>query len=529
MDPRLSEAFALLPDYFGNHVLVSMTALALGLAVSLPLAFACLRRPTLRTVLLSLTSIIQTVPGLALLALFYPLLLGAASLSARWLGVSFSALGFLPAVLALALYSMLPILRNTITGLTGIDPAITEAAQGVGMTRLQSLRMVEVPLALPVIMAGIRTSAVWVIGTATLSTPIGQTSLGNYIFAGLQTQNWIFVLFGCVAAALLALATDQLLALIESGVGHRHQRRVLAGAAGLAVIIALAFVSTLSRPAPTYLVGAKPFSEQYILAALIKERLSANGLSAGERTGLGSAVILDALAANEIDAYVDYTGTIWANQMHRTDIEPRAQVLADVASWLKRERNVTLLGDLGFENAYALAMSKSRANELGVRSLADLAAVAPKLVIAGDYEFFQRPEWDALRKAYGLSFRGQRQMQAEFMYPALAAGEVDVIAAYTSDGRIAQYGLDVLADPKQAIPPYDAILLIAPKRADDARFIEALHPLLGAINVKLMRDANARASADGTSPDRVAHWMWEQIENTHAGASFGVPASSRSP
>jgi osmoprotectant transport system permease protein len=197
--------------------------------------------------------------------------------------------------------------------------------------------------------------------------------------------------------------------------------------------------------------------------------------------------------------------------MHRTDVEARAQVLADVASWLKRERNVTLLGELGFENAYALAMRKSQAERLGVHSLADLAAVAPKLVIAGDYEFFQRPEWTALRKAYGLSFRAQRQMQAEFMYPALAAGEVDVIAAYTSDGRIVQYGLDVLADPKQAIPPYDAILLIAPKRGDDARFIEALHPLIGAINVTLMREANARASADGTSPDPVAHWLWEQI------------------
>jgi osmoprotectant transport system permease protein len=201
--------------------------------------------------------------------------------------------------------------------------------------------------------------------------------------------------------------------------------------------------------------------------------------------------------------------------MHRTDVEPRAQVLADVASWLKRERNVTLLGGLGFENSYALAMGKKRANELGIRSLTDLAAVSPRLVIAGDYEFFQRPEWAALRKAYGLSFRAQRQMQAEFMYPAIAAGEVDVIAAYTSDGRIAQYGLDVLPDPKQAIPPYDAILLIAPKRASDQRFIEALQPLIGAISVALMRDANARASAsasaDGTSPDRVARWMWEQI------------------
>ncbi len=216
-DPRWSEALTHLPDYLGNHVRVSVTALALGLVVSLPLAIAARNRPLLRGTLLGLASIVQTVPGLALLALFYPLLLALAALSLGWFGFSFSAFGFLPAVLALALYSMLPVLRNTITGLRGVDPAILEAAQGVGMTPRQSLFTVELPLALPVMMAGIRTAAVWVIGTATLSTPIGQTSLGNYIFAGLQTQNWVFVLFGCLAAAVLALAVDQLLALIEIG------------------------------------------------------------------------------------------------------------------------------------------------------------------------------------------------------------------------------------------------------------------------------------------------------------------------
>ncbi|RZN16205.1 ABC transporter permease, partial [Bradyrhizobium sp. Leo121] len=216
-DPRWSEALAHLPDYLGNHVRVSLAALALGLIVSLPLAILARNRPVLRGALLGFASIVQTVPGLALLALFYPLLLVLAALTLSWFGFDFSAFGFLPAVLALALYSMLPVLRNTITGLSGVDPALTEAAQGVGMTERQSLFMVELPLALPVMMAGIRTAAVWVIGTATLSTPIGQTSLGNYIFAGLQTQNWVFVVFGCLAAAALALAVDQLLALIENG------------------------------------------------------------------------------------------------------------------------------------------------------------------------------------------------------------------------------------------------------------------------------------------------------------------------
>src|ERR1700723_430316 len=200
-DPRWSEALAHLPDYLGNHVRVSVSALALGLSISLPLAIALRNRRVPRGVLLGLASIGQTGPGLALLALFYPLLLALASLSLAWFGAGFSAFGFLPAVLALALYSMLPVLRNTITGLRGIEPQVLEAAQGVGMTPMQSLVMVEVPLALPVMMAGIRTAAVWVIGTATLSTPIGQTSLGNYIFARLPTQNWVFVLFGCLSAA----------------------------------------------------------------------------------------------------------------------------------------------------------------------------------------------------------------------------------------------------------------------------------------------------------------------------------------
>src|SRR3981081_4279997 len=247
-DPRWSEALGHLPDYLGNHVRVSVTALVLGLAVSLPLAIAARNRPLMRGALLGFASIVQTVPGLALLALFYPLLLALASLSASWFGFTFSAFGFLPAVLALALYSMLPALRNTITGLQGVDAAILEAAQGVGMTPRQSLFMVELPLALPVMMAGIRTAAGWVIGTATLSTPIGQTSLGNYIFAGLQTQNWVFVLFGCLAAAVLALAVDQLLALIESGLGSRRRARVAIGILGLSLVCLGALAPTWSRP-----------------------------------------------------------------------------------------------------------------------------------------------------------------------------------------------------------------------------------------------------------------------------------------
>jgi osmoprotectant transport system permease protein len=511
-DPRWGQALALLPDYLGNHVRVSLTALALGLIVSLPLAIIARDRPLLRGALLSLASIVQTVPGLALLALFYPFLLVLASLTLRWFGFSFSAFGFLPAVLALALYSMLPVLRNTITGLNGIDPAILEAAQGVGMTRQQSLFTVELPLALPVMMAGIRTAAVWVIGTATLSTPIGQTSLGNYIFAGLQTQNWVFVLFGCVAAAALALAVDQLLALIENGLQSRKSLRTALGGIGIAALIAVALVPTMGSSRFNYVVGAKTFAEQYVLSALIVQRLKAQGLSASRREGLGSNVVFDALAAGDIDVYVDYSGTLWVNQFHRSDMKPRVELLADLKDILAKQ-NITLLGELGFENAYALVMPRKRAEALHIRSIADLAPHTPALSIAGDYEFFSRPEWANLRKAYGLSFRMQRQMQPDFMYAAVASGEVDVIAGYTSDGLIAKYDLVVLDDPRHAIPPYDAILLLAPKRANDTALQAALNPLLGKIDIADMREANLRASGNDatSSPVEVARWLWEKV------------------
>jgi osmoprotectant transport system permease protein len=242
----------------------------------------------------------------------------------------------------------------------------------------------------------------------------------------------------------------------------------------------------------------------------MEDRLRAKGLAASGRDGLGSAVIFDALAAGEIDAYVEYSGTLWANQMQRTEVLPRAEVLSQVAEWAKERHGVLVLGELGFENAYALAVTRKRAARLGLRSLADLASHAPSLSIAGDYEFFGRPEWKAIRETYGLTFRQQRQMQAEFMYPAVAAGEIDVIAAYTSDGRIAQFDLAVLEDPRNAIPPYDAILLVSPKRANDQAFLAALRPLIGAINVETMREANRR-TGEGASPAAAARWLSEHI------------------
>jgi osmoprotectant transport system permease protein len=514
VNPRLAAAFHLLPEYLGWHVLLSFSALALGVAISLPLAVAASRNPRLRWPVLAGASLIQTIPSLALLALFYPLLLAVSALSLSVFGKGFSALGFLPSLLALTLYSMLPILRNAAAGILGVDAAIKEAADGVGMTSRQRLFQVELPLAAPVIMAGVRTAAVWTIGAATLSTPVGQTSLGNYIFAGLQTENWVYVLFGCAASAVLALAADQLLGVIEAGTRKRSARLVLIGAVGLVLGVALAISPLLGLGKPgSYVVGAKNFSEQYILAELMAGRLEKAGAQVSRKEDLGSAVAYRALAAGELDVYVDYSGTLWTNVLGRKDNPGRAEVLKQLTAELRRRDGVVVLGSLGFENAYAFVMRPDRAKALGVATIADLAREGPKLTLGSDLEFLSRPEWKAVESAYGLKFKAQHSYQPTFMYRALAGGEADVISAFSSDGRIAADKLVILTDPKAAIPPYDAVVLIAPKRAGDRRLLGALTPLIGKIDVAAMQAANYSVDRDQqkASPAEAAKALDRQI------------------
>ena len=513
MNSRLHAALRVLPQYLSQHVLLSAAALALGIAVSLPLLIAARHSARVRWPVLAAASLIQTVPSIALLALFYPLLLGLSALTQRLFGWSFAALGFLPSLLALTLYSILPILRNGITAILNLDPAIMQAASGVGMTSRQRLLRVELPLAAPMLMAGVRTSAVWVIGTATLATPVGQTSLGNYIFTGLQMEDWIWVVFGCGVAVALALVTDQLLALIELGLARRRPALAWLGVCVLLAGVAMAALPLRAGERGGYVVGAKNFAEQYILASLIAQRIRATGHPVTERSGLGSSLAFQALVANELDVYVDYSGTLWNDVLHRNSAPSRAEMLRELARTLRHRYGVTLLGSLGYENAYVLAMRPGEAKALGVHSIADLARVAPRLRLGGDLEFFARPAWRDLVRRYGLHFRTLRQFEPTFMYQALMSREVDVISAFSSDGRIAADHLVVLKDPLHVIPPYDAVILLAPRRAHDPVLRAALAPLVGAIPIALMRRANYMVDRPHAkrSPRQAARWLAHAI------------------
>jgi osmoprotectant transport system permease protein len=505
MNQRFAEELTLLPATLGHHLLLSISALLAGILICFPLAIAITRVRALQWPALAFASVVQTIPGLALLALMVPLL---------------GQIGFLPAFLALVLYSMLPILHNTVTGILGVDRSVIEAARGIGMTPTQQLFKVELPLAAPVIIAGIRTSTVWVVGTATLATPVGATSLGNHIFAGLQTQNQAAVVVGCLAAAGLAVVLDQLIHLLENAARRRSRRIGIVAALGLLLLLVVGLAPLLPRArtgtdsaSTPLVVGAKPFTEQYILAELLTQTFKEKGLPALSKTSMGSTILFDALAAGEVDCYVDYSGTIWANILKRSDIPPRSVLLEEMARWLEEQHHVKLLGTLGFENTYALAVSKETSLKRKISSLVELSAQASALRIGSDYEFFGRPEWRALKEKYGLRFAEQRTFDPSLMYEAIKAGSVDVISAYSTDGRIVNYDLVVLDDPQGALPPYDAVLLLSPGAATRPGVIDALYPLMGAISNESMREANKLVDLNRESVAQAVAFLTTKIHS----------------
>jgi osmoprotectant transport system permease protein len=543
MSPRLQLLFEQLPNLLGGHLSLAVPAIAVGVLISVPLGILCVKSAAVRGPVMTVISLVQTVPSIALLAIMVAVLGGT--------------IGYRPAFIALLVYSILPIVRNTIVGLDSVDPAMREAARAVGMRPLQQLVKVELPLAFPVILAGIRTATVWVVGIATLSTPVGAPSLGNYIFSGLQLRDWQRVLFGCIATMSLSLVLDQLIALIETSLQRRRLAVVWSATAALGVLLIiglspqfltgtdrgfsrLAITQTVKEKTPaeettvqplagqTVTIGAKGFTEQLILTELLAAEIETAGGQAERLGNMGSTIVFDALAKNTVDVSVDYTGTLWSTVFKEPEPLNRAAMLAAVTGRLFSEYGIVALGSLGFENTYAMVVKAEQAEARGFSTIADITPLADRLRIGGDPEFFGRPEWERVRSLYGLSAIEQVGMDSTFMYQAVADGQVDLAAGFSTDGRIDAYGLSVLEDSREAFPPYDALLLLSPKAAAKRELVAILRPLVNRISAAAMRAANRSVDEDGDTPGEAAEALRQLAFPRHADKAAAVtPAVSR--
>ncbi|MCS5579844.1 MAG: ABC transporter permease/substrate-binding protein [Gammaproteobacteria bacterium] len=493
MNDNLREQLLLLPEYFQGHLVLTLVALAIGIAISIPLGIWASQSQVVKRPLLTTVSIIQTFPSVAILALVVALLGGQ--------------IGLVPAIIALVLYCMLPIVRNTVTGLETVSDDVVEAARGIGMSSRQILVKVRLPLALPIIIAGIRTAAVWTVGLATLSTLVGATSFGNYIFTGLQTRNLVAVTVGSLAAAILAVTLDSIIGglqwLSENQNGKeavlKLQKAWILVITVILVGVSFSVYSLLKKPAADFIVGGKGFTEQYIIAGLLTAELEEAGFIIDQRLGLGTEVIYQATANEMVDIYLEYSGTVWANRMNETSNPGRQTVLAKVGDFVQENDGMYNVGPLGFQNLYALAMRKDRAAELGIETIDDMIPIANSLVAAGDLEFFGRPEWITLRDTYNIDFAEKLTFDTALMYTAVDRGQVDIITAYTSDGRIDAYNLKIIADPRNSLLPYDGMLIASASAAKNPLFLEIVGGLVNRISDETMREANRIVDVNGGS------------------------------
>ena len=474
-----------------QHVVLVAASTAIAVLVGVPLGVFASKRPRLAAPAMAIAGIVQTIPSLAMFGFLLP---------APLVG----GVGARAALVVLILYGLLPIVRTTIAGMRGIDPAIREAGVAMGMTPRELLRRVELPLALPSIVAGVRVAAVVGVGSATIAAAIGAGGLGEYIYRGLSMVDTTVILAGAIPAAALAVLVDGALLGVERQLSARRRprsRRAVAVAASVLTAVALLSSAVAARrTAGAIVVGSKNFTEQLVLGELLAQTIERRtGLTVDRRLNLGGTLICDrALLNGDIDVYIEYTGTALTAVFHQP-VSTDSLSVFDTVRGLYARSGRTLLPPLGFNNTFAILVRGADARALRLQTIEQAAGESPRWRAGFGYEFVERPDGFAgLVKAYGLRFpEPPRVMDLTLSYRALASGQVDVIAGDATAGLIKGLDLVQLEDNRHYFPPYDAAAVARAEtllRYPEMR--DALERLSGRISAGDMRAMNYAADVE---------------------------------
>jgi osmoprotectant transport system permease protein len=452
----------------GQHVKLVAVAIVVAVVIGVPVGILLTRHRALRGPVLGIANIMQTIPSLALFGFLIPL---------PFIG----GIGTRTALVALVLYSLLPIIRNTVTGILNVEPSVREAAVAMGMTDSQVLRQVELPLAMGVIVTGIRVATVISVGVTTIAAAVGAGGLGVYIFRGLRQYDNNLLLAGALSAALLALLADFSLGFVERGfnVSGRSLRRKLVLAAVVVLVVAAgAFWWTTSNTnsADKVTIGSKDFTESALLAEIVAQMLEARGVSVERRFELGGNLPHDAVVSGTMDLYPEYTGTCYTAILHHAPItDPRA-VYNQVKQEYAEKFNVEVSAPVGFENTFAILVRGEEARRLNLKTISDAAPHTRSWRAGFGQDFMSRQDgYPGFSKSYGLNFAEVREMDLSLTYIALSSRQVDLIAGNSTEGRIATLDLFQLADDKHYFPPYEAVYIV---RQDTLARVPALREVL---------------------------------------------------
>ena len=500
----ISDMFALFTgrrDFFlgllWEHLQISLIAILIavvlgGLVGILISEFQRSAKPAL-----GLINFLYTIPSISMLGFLIP----------------FSGVGNATAVIALTVYALLPMVRNTHTGIMNVPPAILEAAKGMGSTQMQILLKIKLPLAMPVIMSGIRSMVTMTIALAGIASFIGAGGLGVAIYRGITTNNAAMTMAGSLLIALLALGMDFLLGFVEKRMRKRSAKakkanRILGGAAVLACAGLVIGMLVPAGTGDTIHIATKPMTEQYIIGEMLDiliEQDTELDVELTQGVGGGTSNIQPAVESGEFDLYPEYTGTAW-NMVLKRDGLYTEDLFSQMRQEYRDNYDMEWTGMYGFNNTYGLVVRREIAEQYDLHTYSDLAQVANQLVFGAEYDFFEREDgYDALCETYGLHFRETMDMDIGLKYQALAQGEIDVMVIFTTDGQLAAADAVVLEDDKQFYPSYLCGNVVRHAVLEEHPELEAvLEKLSGTISDSDMAQMNYAVETEGREPRDVA-------------------------
>lgn len=492
-----------------EHIELTFFAVALAIIIGIPIGILISYIKKLNKPILGLASVFQAIPSMALLGFMIP----------------FLGIGRVPAIVVVVLYSLLPIIKNTATGISGISDTMIESAKGIGLTNLQILFKIQIPQALPIIMAGVRISAVSAVGLMTMAAFIGGGGLGYLIFSGIRTVNNNQILAGAIPACLLALFVDYLFSIVERLVtpvalqlkgknkekvlkARRKDKVILIVFIILFAIFLISKIDFHKESTDTLTVASKDFTEQNILCELSSIYLANNtNIKINKQCNLGGAqVVFQALERDNIDFYIDYLGTDYTDILKYEPISNVDKVYQTVKDEFASKYQISVLSPMSFNNTYSLAVTKDLASKYNLKTISDLAKVSKDLTISPTLEFVNRNDGlPGLLKAYNLEFKNTIAMDGSPRYTALLNNNSQVIDAFTTDGLLRKFNLTVLEDDKNFFPPYYAVPLLKQKTLEKYPEVENLMSKLGPyLTDEVMQEMNYQVDEVGKNPEEVA-------------------------
>lgn len=473
----------------GEHLQISFVALACATLLAIPLAVLVSKRERLANLLLQFTGILQTIPSLAILGLLIPIF----------------GIGKVPAILTLVVYALFPILQNTVTGLQEIDPSLQEAATAFGMNRWEKLKKFEIALAAPVILSGVRTATVLVIGTTTLADLIGAGGLGSFILLGIDRNNSSLILIGAMSSAILALLFHYLIGLVDK----RSLKTMFVSFIALFCISGFSLFPMSMMMQDKIVIAGKIGSEPEILLHLYKELIEdQTDIRVELKPNFGKTTfVYEALKAGQIDLYPEFTGTVTSTLLKQppsSSTDPD-QVYQAARKGIFEQDKLIYLKPMLYQNTYALAVKEDYAKEQGLETISDLAKIQTSATAGFSLEFNDRDDGGkGLKDRYQLKLQ-VKTLEPALRYKAIEQGNVQIIDAYSTDSELRQYQLKTLKDDRQLFPPYQGAPLLREETLKKYPQLEnVLNQLAGKITEKDMQDMNYQVNVEGKSPSKVA-------------------------